>query len=162
MKTDLYTKLVLTVIAVSLVLLVLQNTTLLNEAKADKSNFNKFASVPINDDGSINVKLVADQMDVNLKSIGGSSVYGTLPINLKEIGGSSFYGTLPVNLKEVGGSSLSTTGLPVNIKAVDGYSVSSGLPIKKWKYLIMSVLGFNDLNKRSCIKIWLSSTYDFF
>lgn len=131
MKTDLYTKLILTVIAVSLVLLVLQNTTLVNEAKADKTNFNKFATVPINDDGSINVKLVADQMDVNLKSIGGSSVYGALPINLKEIGGSSFYGSLPINLKEVGGTGVSSSGLPVNVKAVDGFSVSSGIPIKK-------------------------------
>lgn len=131
MKTDLYTKVVLTVIAVSLVLLVLQNTTLLHDAKADGSNFNKFASVPVNDDGSINVKLMSEQMDVNVKSIGGSSVYGTLPINLKEIGGSSFYGALPVNLKEVSGSSISSTGLAVNIKAVDGYSVSSGLPVKK-------------------------------
>lgn len=133
MKTDLYTKLVLTVIAVSLVLLVLQNTRLVNEAKADSSNFNKFATVPVNDDGSINVKLISDQMDVNVKSIGGSSVYGALPINLKEIGGSSFYGTLPVNLKEISGSSVNASGLPVNIKAVDGLNISNGVPIKQAK-----------------------------
>lgn len=133
MKTDLYTKLVLTVIAVSLVLLVLQNTQLVYEAKADKNNFNKYATIPINDDGSINVKLLSDQMDVNVKSIGGSSVYGALPINLKEIGGSSFYGTLPVNLKEISGSSLNTSGLPVNIKAVDGLNISNGVPVKQVK-----------------------------
>ncbi|MGB3947033.1 MAG: hypothetical protein WBM13_03545 [Bacteroidia bacterium] len=133
MKTDFYTKLILTVIAVSLVLLVLQNSTVVNEAKADKFNFNKFATVPINDDGSINVRLVSEQMDVNVKSIGGSSVYGALPINLKEIGGSSFYGTLPVNLKEISSSSVSSNGLPVNIKAVDGFSVNGAIPTKEYK-----------------------------
>lgn len=98
MKPDFYTKIVLTAIAIALVTLVFQNTKMVNEAKADKINFNKFASVPINDDGSINVKMVSDQMDVNIKSIGGSGIYGALPINFKELNGSSVgsYG-LPVN-----------------------------------------------------------------
>lgn len=133
MKPDYYTKTVLTVIAVALVALVIQNATIVNEAKADKTNFNKFASVPINNDGSINVKLMSDQMDVNVKSIGGSSVYGALPINLKEIGGSSFYGALPVNFKELNGSAISSNGLPVNIAAVNGTSVYSAIPVKEVK-----------------------------
>lgn len=131
MKTDIYTKTILTVIAVALVILVIQNTTIVNEAKADKTNFNKFATVPVNNDGSINVKLISDQLDVNLKSIGGSSVYGALPMNLKEIGGSSFYGALPINLKEVSGSSFNSNGLPVNITAVNGTNVHSALPVKQ-------------------------------
>lgn len=133
MKTDIYTKTVLTVIAVALVTLVFQNTKLVNEAKADKTNFNKFATVPINTDGSINVKLSSDQMDVNIKSIGGSSVYGALPINLKEIGGSSFYGAMPINFKELNGSAISSNGLPVNITAVNGTSVYSAIPVKEVK-----------------------------
>ena len=131
MKTDIYTKTILTVIAVALVLLVIQNTTIVNEAKADKTNFNKFATVPVNNDGSINVTLISDQLDVNLKSIGGSSVYGALPINLKEVGGSSVHGALPVNFKEVNGSSISSNGLPVNITAVNGTSVYSAIPVKQ-------------------------------
>ena len=131
MKTDIYTKTILTVIAVALVLLVIQNTTIVNEAKADKTNFNKFATVPVNNDGSINVTLISDQLDVNLKSIGGSSVYGALPINLKEIGGSSVHGAMPVNFKEINGSSISSNGLPVNITAVNGTSVYSAIPVKQ-------------------------------
>jgi len=131
MKTDFYTKTILTVIAVALVTIALQQMGFVNQAKADKVNFNKFASIPINDDGSINVKMMSD-MDVNIHSIGGSSVYGALPINLKEIGGSSFYGSLPINLKEISGSSISNSsyGLPVNIAGVGGSSVYSAIPVK--------------------------------
>jgi hypothetical protein len=132
MKTDNYTKFILTIIAASLVVQLLQNTTILNEARADKTNFNAFASVPVNSDGSINVKLISD-MDVNIHSIGGSSVYGTLPINLKEIGGSSFYGSVPINIKEMNGSTVNSSGIPVNIEAVDGMNVYSSVPVKEIK-----------------------------
>lgn len=130
MKTDLYTKAVLTVIAIALLALAFKNTSIVNEAKADKANFSRYASIPLNEDGSINVKLISD-MDVNIKSIGGSSVYGAIPINLKEISGSSFYGTLPINIKEYGGSSVSSSGLPVNIESLNGSSVYSALPVKE-------------------------------
>ena len=120
MKTDIYTKSILTVIAAALVLLVIQNSHFLNEAKAEKTDFNKpvagLASIPVNADGSINVKMVSD-MDVNIHSIGGSSVYGALPINIKECNGSS----------------ISSSGLPVNIEAVDGMSVYSAIPVKETK-----------------------------
>ncbi|MBN8696932.1 MAG: hypothetical protein J0L87_10395 [Bacteroidetes bacterium] len=130
MKTDNYTKTILTIIAVALVINVFQNMNIVNEANAGKTDFNKFASVPLNNDGSINVKVVSD-MDVNIRSIGGSSVYGALPINLKEIGGSSFYGAIPMNLKEVSGSSISSSyGIPVNIEAVDGSSIYGAVPVK--------------------------------
>lgn len=130
MKTDLYTKTVLTVIALALLALVFKNTTIVNEAKADKTILSRYASIPLNEDGSINVKLISD-MDVNIKSIGGSSVYGAIPMNLKEIAGSSFYGTLPINIKEFGGSSVSSNGLPVNIEALNGSSIYSALPVKE-------------------------------
>ncbi len=133
MKPDYYTKAVLTVIAVALITLVIQNTKLVNEAKADKTNFNKFSSIPVNADGSINVKMESE-MDVNIHSIGGSSVNGTLPINLKEIGGNSFYGNLPINVKEINGSSINSSyGLPVNIQAVSGSNIYSAVPVKEMK-----------------------------
>ncbi len=130
MKTDLYTKAVLTVIAIALVALVFKNGTILNDAKAGQTTWSRYASIPLNEDGSINVRMTTD-MDVNLKSIGGSSIYGTLPVNLKEVGGSSFYGTLPVNIKECGGSGVNSNGLPVNIEALNGSSIYSALPVKE-------------------------------
>lgn len=129
MKTDLYTKAILTVIAVALIALVFKNTTIVNEAKAE-TGFNKYSAIPVNKDGSINVKMMSD-MDVNIKSVGGSSVYGSIPMNLKEIGGSSFYGALPVNIKEYGGSGVNSNGIPVNIEAVDGSSIYSAVPVKE-------------------------------
>lgn len=130
MKQDFYTKAVLTVIAVALVAIVFQNTKTANEAKAEKVNFNKFATVPINDDGSINVKMTSD-MDVNIRSIGGSSIYGTIPINIKEISGTSFYGSVPFNLKEIGGSTINTSyGIPVNIQAMNSASITDALPVR--------------------------------
>ena len=118
MKSDLYTKSLLTIIAAALIAIVIQNgkSNLINDAKAEKINFNKFATVPVNSDGSINVKVISD-MDVNIHSIGGSSVYGALPINIKECNGSS----------------ISSNGLPVNIEAVDGTSVYSAIPVKEIK-----------------------------
>jgi len=132
MKTDLYTKIVLTVIAFALLGHLFKSGSMLNEAKADKTNLSRYASIPVNEDGSINVKMLSD-MDVNIKSIGGSSVYGAIPMNLKEIGGSSFYGSLPINIKEYGGSSVSSNGLPVNIESVDGTSIYSSVPVKEIK-----------------------------
>lgn len=112
MKTDLYTKAVLTVIAVSLFTIALQNMTFIGTANASDK------------------KMIADEIDVNIKEIGGSSVYGALPINLKEVGGSSFYGNLPVNIKEVSGTNVNYSGLPVNIQAVNGSSIYDAVPVK--------------------------------
>lgn len=131
MRTDLYTKSILTVIAVALIALVFKKENIISEANAG-SNFNRFTSVPVNTDGSIDVKIVSD-MDVNIRSIGGSSVSGELPVNLKEIGGSSFYGALPVNVEKISGSSIGSSGLPVNIEAVDGMSIYSAIPVKESK-----------------------------
>lgn len=128
MKTDIYTKSVLTLIAAALCTIAVQNMNLFPEAKA-AGGINSFASVPVNADGSINVRMV-DVMDVNLSRIGGSSVYGAIPVNLKEMAGHSFYGAMPVNIKEVSGSSVSSY-IPVNIQAVDGSTLYGGaIPVK--------------------------------
>jgi hypothetical protein len=132
MKTDLYTKIILTVIAAALSVQTLHRLITPDEAHAGPANFNRFSGPAVNEDGSINVRMASD-MDVNIRSVGGSSVYGALPVNLKELAGSSFYGTLPVNIKEVSGSSVSSNGLPVNIESVDGMSVYSAVPVKDMK-----------------------------
>jgi hypothetical protein len=112
MKTDVYTKTVLTIIASALTIIAFQNTDFFPKANASK--LSGFATVPVNPDGSINVKMT-DNMKVDIAAIGGSSIYGSLPINLKEISGSS------IN---------TSNGIPVNIEAVDGSSVYEAVPVK--------------------------------
>jgi hypothetical protein len=112
--TDKYTKVVLSIIALALCTIVYQNASIIPEAKADHTNFSRLSQIPVNDDGSINVKLLTSDMDVNIKSLGGNSIYGSLPINLKDFGGTS----------------VSSYGLPVNIYAVGGSSIYSAVPVK--------------------------------
>jgi len=114
MKTDLYTKTILTVIAGALAILALQNTDLFPKANASKTS-RVFATVPVNPDGSINVKF-AETMKVNVAEVGGSYIYGALPINIKELSGSSIS---------------SSYGIPVNIEAVDGSSIYGAVPTKE-------------------------------
>ena len=111
MKTDLYTKTVLTAIAGALIVIAFQNTDLVPQANASKTP--GFISVPVNADGSINVKMM-ENMKVDIAAIGGSSVYGAIPVNMKEISGSS----------------ISSNGMPVNIQSVNGSSIYDGVPVK--------------------------------
>lgn len=118
MKTDLYTKTILTVIAGALTLIAFQNTEFFTKANAAKSIpmaiGTGFATVPVNADGSINVKFT-DEMKVNITSVGGNYVYTSLPINVKELDGSSISGSY---------------GIPVNIKALNGSSIYDAVPVK--------------------------------
>lgn len=101
-----YLHAVLTVIAVCLVLITLAVTGVLPAANARESN-PRFISVPVNADGSLNVRFVKGQtMDVNIEEVNGSSVWGSsLPItsgspfdvNIKTISGSS--ATYPLNVR---------------------------------------------------------------
>lgn len=92
MKTDLFTKIVLTVIAINLTILTVQNMDLIPKAYASESmnssnlapNVN-YGLVPINEDGSINVKLNSyDEIDVNIVGINTND---ELDVNIDEIGG---------------------------------------------------------------------------
>jgi hypothetical protein len=101
-----YLNAVLTVIAVCLVLITFAVTGVLPVANARESN-PRFISVPVNADGSINVKLVKGQtMDVNIEEINGSSVWGS---------------SLPIT---------SSSGLDVNIKEINGRGASYPLNVK--------------------------------
>src|SRR5437588_10866134 len=113
MKTDLYTKVVLTLIAGALTIIAFQNAEFFPKANASRIN-SGFMSVPLNPDGSINVKFT-ETMKVNIAEVGGNYINGTLPINMKEISGSSISGSY---------------GLPVNIQALSGSSIYDGLPVK--------------------------------
>ena len=127
MKTDLYTKSVLTVIAFALCIIAFKNMNFVEQAKAESKS------------------MISDEINVNIAHIGGSSVYSTLPINIKEmngssistlpinvkeLNGSSFYGALPINIKEVYGTAVNMNGLPVNIEAVNGSDVYDAVPVK--------------------------------
>ena len=112
MKTDLYTKTILTLIAGALIVIAFQNVDFLPKANASKTT-SAFVSVPVNPDGSTNVKMI-ENMKVDIAAVGGSSIYGALPINMKELSGSS----------------ISSNGLPVNIQSLSGSSIYDGLPVK--------------------------------
>lgn len=120
MRVDWYTRGVLTVIAMSLVALVLQNMQMLPTAKADQASASGKASTPqvsvpataLAPDGSLKVRLqeqLSDKiLDVNVVRVSGSEVREGLPvrpfehslnINLEALGGYQVYGTLPVEMK---------------------------------------------------------------
>lgn len=90
MKTDVYTKTVLTVIAVCLVVIVFRDADLIPKAYAVSPGAImppdpavKYGIVPINPDGSVNVKIV-DKLDVNIVGI---NTWDELDVNIDEVGG---------------------------------------------------------------------------
>ncbi len=109
MKTDAYTKVVLTVIAVSLVTLVIQNLGIVQEARANSEEPGKqYVNLPVNEDGTIDVRVKKDLsdeiMDVNIVRVAGNSSREGLPIkpaehslnvNVEEVGGYQVYGAIP-------------------------------------------------------------------
>ena len=103
MKTDYYTKAVLTVIAICLTIIVIKQVDLVPKAYAEtpKSNLNtniNYGLVPLNADGSIDVSIKSNSstMDVNIVDISTSD---ELDVNIDEVGGFSTFGTIPVKVK---------------------------------------------------------------
>ncbi|TPN85922.1 hypothetical protein [Aquimarina algicola] len=110
MKNDKYTKFILTIIAICLVILVFKDANIVPKAHASDSIITKYGLVPINEDGSITVKISnTDEIDVNIKNI---DTYDRLKVDLNEI---STRNELDINIDEVGGSSLSSSG-PIKVK----------------------------------------------
>ena len=103
MKTDFYTKAVLTVIAICLTIIALKQVDIIPNAHAEPSkatlntNMN-YGLVPLNADGSIdvNIKSNSSTMDVNIVDISTSD---ELDVNIDEVGGYSNYGIVPVEVK---------------------------------------------------------------
>ena len=87
MKTDLYTKVILTVIAVCLVYFVVNQLQIFPTAKASATNLSdkNYVSVPVKPDGSIDVNVVKmnETVDVNIEEVGGYDTYGKLPVEVK-------------------------------------------------------------------------------
>lgn len=85
MKQLTYLNGILTIIAVCLILITLAVTDLLpkaNAAQGTGAGDKKYLSIPVNADGSINVKFAGDVLDVNIKEVGGYSTYGTVPVKV--------------------------------------------------------------------------------
>lgn len=114
MKTDKYTKIVLTVIAVCLTVNTLQSIDLIPKAYANSPDGYTapipagFGLVPVNADGLIDVNIkdisTYDELNVNLKGI---DTYEKLPVTLKAIDTSD---ELDINLDEIGGSWINPGG----------------------------------------------------
>ncbi|MES2063961.1 MAG: hypothetical protein V4456_18710 [Bacteroidota bacterium] len=80
MKTDLYTKIILTVIAVALTINLFKGS--ITPAMAESK---KYVTLPTNPDGSINVNInkMNETMDVNIKSVDRGAFYYVTPIPVK-------------------------------------------------------------------------------
>jgi hypothetical protein len=80
MKTDLYTKIILTVIAVALTVNLFKSS--ITPAMADTK---KYVTLPVNADGSINVNInkMNETMDVNIKGVDRGAFYYVAPIPVK-------------------------------------------------------------------------------
>ena len=91
MKTDFYTKIVLTIIAVCLSILTLKNVDIIPKAYASEPTKNlgvspskNFGLIPVNADGSIDVNIKsASTMDVNIESCSSTAFYYAEPIEVK-------------------------------------------------------------------------------
>lgn len=103
MKTDNYTKGVLTVIAICLTFNLLKDINVIPRAHASDPAFNssqsmKYGLVPINADGSVNVHVKsASTIDVDIVDISTSE---EMDVNIDEVGGFSTFGTVPVKVKQ--------------------------------------------------------------
>lgn len=106
---DKYTKIVLSVIAVCLILIA----------------------------GNMYFKpsdLTAQQtvQDVNIKSINGSSLWGSeIPVNLKQVNDRSVGSNIPIDIKSIKGKDLWNDQIPVDLKSINGnFIFGQNVPVK--------------------------------
>ena len=113
MKTDTYTKAVLTIIAICLSINIVKEIDLVPSAYASKTKdgletTTEYKLVPISEFETLDVRIVDintyDELNVNIKSIDS---YDELKVNIKSIETSD---ELDVNIDEVGGSYISPGG----------------------------------------------------
>lgn len=117
MKTDVYTKTVLAIIAIALVGLLFKGNSLITPAHAGNelppSISTEYALVPISENNTMDVRIVDistyDEMNVNVKSIDS---YDEVKVNVTSIDTSD---ELDVNIDEIGGGWVSNGG-PIKVK----------------------------------------------
>ncbi len=120
MKTDFYTKTILTVIAICLSINVITQFELIPSAYASESTnttliTNDYKLVPINEFETIDVRIVDintyDELNVNVKGISTSD---EIKVNINSIETTD---ELDINIDEIGGAWLNHGGpIPVKIK----------------------------------------------
>lgn len=93
MKTDRYTKTVLTIIAASLVILIVQNSSFIPQVNATESQL-YHPMIPVNEDGSIKVSLSPEQY-INVKVI-GIETSDHANVNIKGVAGKQIDKFVPV------------------------------------------------------------------
>ncbi|GAB5399798.1 MAG: hypothetical protein Aureis2KO_13830 [Aureisphaera sp.] len=113
MKTDLYTKTLLTIIAACLTFNVAKDLEIIPKAYASENNTKANDLAPVTE--TIDVRIVDintyDELNVNLKSV---DTYDEVKVNLKSIDTSD---ELDVNIDEIGGSWVSNgSPIPVTIR----------------------------------------------
>jgi hypothetical protein len=108
LQIDSYTKIVLSIIAISL--LVIAGNILFKA-----QNANAYDTV----------------QDINIKSINGSNIYGyEIPVNLKQINGRTA-DEIPVDLQSIKGRDIWNEQIPVDIKAINSNPIfGSDLPVR--------------------------------
>ncbi|MAP55023.1 hypothetical protein [Altibacter sp.] len=118
MKTDTYTKVILTVIALCLTVNVMKELEFVPAAYASEATpapkaKTKYQLVPISENNTMDVRIVDintyDELNVNLK---GVDTYEEVKVNIKSIDTSD---ELDVNIDEVGGGWVSNGG-PLRVK----------------------------------------------
>ena len=116
MKTDRYTKGILSIIAVCLIFIATKDIDIIPQAQAstpiisDTPSITNYGLVPINSDGSITVTLAPSQLlDVSIKNI---DTYDELRVDLYSVSTSD---ELDVNLDEIGGGWISNGG-PIKVR----------------------------------------------
>jgi hypothetical protein len=93
MKKDIYLKVILTIIAINLTLIVLRDIKVIPEAKASE------AVVPNPEQESVlkvNIVDCEHPIDVNLEQLHGSTIYNHIPVQLKDV---DTYDKVPVEVK---------------------------------------------------------------
>lgn len=86
-KTLIYTNAVLTIIAVALTAIVLQNLEIIPKANAASA----FTSLPLNEKGELPVRMMNSTMDVRVSN--------TVEVDIQEVNGSSISYSIPVQIK---------------------------------------------------------------
>ena len=117
MKTDTYTKAVLTIIAICLTINVVKDIDWIPTATASEKMLpsevtTKYQLVPVSEMNTIDVRIVDintyDELNVNIKSI---ESYDEMKVNIKSI---DTQDELDVNIDEVGGGFISSGG-PIKV-----------------------------------------------
>ncbi|MBO9698664.1 MAG: hypothetical protein J7604_00575 [Sporocytophaga sp.] len=102
MKTDLYTKTILTIIAVCLVIIVVKQIDIIPNAHAANSDNAvydpNYRLIKTNADGTIdvNIKSSTSSIDVNLVKV---KTYDPVDVNIKKVAGNTCYDAIPVKNK---------------------------------------------------------------